>query len=101
MMRYLFIGYPRCSTSQKAKLWLDQHGIVYTERHIVEQNPSEAELRVWVKQSGLPIRRFFNTSGLKYKELNLKDKLAEIPEEEQLKLLASYGMLVKRPLLRR
>ena len=97
-MKYLFVGYPRCSTSQKAKQWLDAHGIVYTERHIVEHNPTENELRDWLNRSGLPLKRFFNTSGLLYKEKNLKEKLPNMSEDEQISLLASSGMLVKRPL---
>ena len=95
----LFLCYPKCSTCQKARKWLDEHGIKYTERHIVEKNPTYDELKVWYQQSGLPIKKFFNTSGLKYKELALKDKLPAMSEEEQLKLLATDGMLVKRPLL--
>ena len=95
----LFICYPKCSTCQKAKKWLDNQGIEYTERHIVEDNPTYEELREWYQKSGLPLRRFFNTSGMLYKEMKLKDKLSEMSEEEQLKLLATNGMLVKRPLL--
>lgn len=95
----IFICYPKCSTCQKAKRWLDEHNIDYTERHIAEKNPSYDELREWHQASGLPLKRFFNTSGLLYKELQLKDKLATMNEEEQLKLLATNGMLVKRPLV--
>ena len=95
----LFVQYPPCSTCQKAKKWLDSQGLDYTDRHIKEQNPSYEELKAWYEKSGLPLKRFFNTSGLKYKELNLKDKLPTMTEEEQLRLLASDGMLVKRPLL--
>lgn len=95
----LFLEYPKCSTGQKAKKWLDAHGIAYEDRHIVEQNPTEAELDAWHGKSGLPLKRFFNTSGMKYRELGLKDKLDAMPEEEQLALLASDGMLVKRPLI--
>lgn len=95
----LFIHYPKCSTCQKAKKWLDEQGIQYTERHIVEKNPSYEELKDWHQKSGLPLRKFFNTSGLLYKEMQLKDKLPNLSEEEQLKLLASNGMLVKRPLI--
>lgn len=95
----LFIQYPKCSTCQKAKKWLDAHKVSYTDRHIVEDNPSYEELKEWYQRSGLPLKRFFNTSGLLYKELNLKDKLSEMSEEEQLKLLATNGMLVKRPLI--
>lgn len=95
----LFIYYPKCSTCQKAKKWLDEHKIEYTERHIVEENPSYEELKEWYNRSGLPLKKFFNTSGMLYKEMHLKDKLPEMDEEEQLKLLATNGMLVKRPLL--
>ena len=95
----LFLQYPPCSTCQKAKKWLDEHGIVYTARHIKEDNPTADELRAWIAASGLPIKRFFNTSGLVYKNLGLKDKLPAMSEEEQIALLASDGMLVKRPLL--
>lgn len=94
-----FIQYPKCSTCQKAKKWLDAHQIAYTERHIVEDHPSFEELTEWYKKSGLPLKKFFNTSGLLYKEMQLKDKLPTMSEEEQLKLLATNGMLVKRPLL--
>lgn len=94
----LFIHYPKCSTCQKAKTWLDEHNIEHTERHIVENNPSYDELKKWQTKSGLPLKRFFNTSGLLYKELQLKDKLPSMSEEEQFKLLATNGMLVKRPL---
>lgn len=95
----LFLCYPRCSTCQKAKKWLEEHNIEFTERNIVEENPSFDELQTWYKQSGLPIKKFFNTSGLVYKEMQLKDKLPSMSEEEQLKLLASNGMLVKRPMV--
>ena len=91
--------YDRCSTCQKALKWLDSKGADYTVRPIKEEHPSEDELRAWWKQSGLPLRRFFNTSGMLYRELGLKDKLDTISEDEQLALLASDGMLVKRPLL--
>lgn len=94
-----FICYPKCSTCQKAKKWLDGHNIAYTERHIVEDNPTYEELKEWHIKSGLPTKKFFNTSGLLYKELKLKDKLGTMNEDEQLKLLATNGMLVKRPLL--
>ncbi len=94
-----FIFYPPCSTCQKAKKWLDGHGLVYEERHIKEQNPSYEELRDWQRQSGLPLKRFFNTSGMGYRALNLKERLPGMSEEEQLRLLASDGMLVKRPIL--
>lgn len=95
----LFIEYPKCSTCQKAKKWLDSHGITYTDRHIVEDNPSYDELKQWYKRSGIPLKKFFNTSGMLYKEMQLKDKLPAMNEEEQLKLLATNGMLVKRPLI--
>ena len=95
----LFIEYPKCSTCQKAKKWLDERNITYTDRHIVEANPSYDELKKWYEKSGLPLKKFFNTSGMLYKEMQLKDKLPVMSEEEQLKLLASNGMLVKRPLI--
>lgn len=95
----LFLCYPKCSTCQKAKKWLDEHGVEYTERNITEENPTYDELQVWYKKSGLPLKKFFNTSGLVYKEMQLKDKLPLMNEEEQLKLLATNGMLVKRPML--
>ena len=95
----LFLEYPKCSTCQKAKKWLDAHQISYTDRHIVEENPTYEELKDWHERSGLPLKKFFNTSGMVYKELQLKDKLPTMSEEEQLKLLATNGMLVKRPLV--
>lgn len=95
----LFLEYPKCSTCQKAKKWLDEHEIKYTDRHIVEENPTYEELKDWYQRSGMPLKKFFNTSGLLYKEMKLKDKLADMSEEEQLKLLATNGMLVKRPLI--
>lgn len=95
----LFIEYPKCSTCKKAKKWLDEKQISYTDRHIVEENPTYEELKEWYQKSGMPLKKFFNTSGLLYKELQLKDKLKDMSEEEQLKLLASNGMLVKRPLV--
>lgn len=95
----LFIQYPPCSTCKKAKAWLDNHGISYTDRHIKEQNPTYEELKAWYSQSGLPLKRFFNTSGLQYKALNLKEKLPTMTEEAQLRLLATDGMLVKRPII--
>lgn len=95
----LFIQYPKCSTCQKAKKWLDAHNISYTDRHIAEVNPSFDELKDWYGKSALPLKKFFNTSGLLYKELQLKDKLPAMSEEEQLKLLATNGMLVKRPIV--
>ncbi|WP_026834747.1 arsenate reductase family protein [Eubacterium xylanophilum] len=95
----LFIHYPKCSTCQKAKKWLDENKIIYEERHIVESNPTYEELKTWYAQSGLPLKRFFNTSGMLYKEMKLKDKLQTMSEDEQLQLLATNGMLVKRPLV--
>ena len=95
----IFICYSKCSTCQKAKKWLDEQDIKYTERHIVDNNPSYEELKEWYNKSGLPLKRFFNTSGLLYKEMQLKDKLPTMNEEEQLKLLATNGMLLKRPLV--
>ena len=95
----LFLEYPKCSTCQKAKKWLDEHQISYEDRHIVENNPTFEELKDWYERSGLSLKKFFNTSGMLYKEMKLKDKLPEMSEEEQLKLLATNGMLVKRPLI--
>lgn len=94
----LFLQYPPCSTCQKAKKWLDEQGIAYEDRHIKENNPSYEELKDWYGRSGLPLKKFFNTSGLVYKSLGLKEKLPAMSEEEQLRLLATDGMLVKRPL---
>ncbi len=98
-MSILFLEYPKCSTCKKAKAWLETNGVAFDDRHIVEQNPTAAELKGWWQQSGLPLKKFFNTSGLLYKSLGLKDKLPTMTEEEQLRLLASDGMLVKRPLV--
>lgn len=95
----LFVYYPKCSTCLKAKKWLDDNNIKYEERHIVEDNPKYDELKIWYQRSGLPLKKFFNTSGLVYKNNNIKDKLLTMSEEEQLHLLATNGMLVKRPLL--
>ena len=95
----LFLQYPPCSTCKKAKKWLDDHGIPYEDRHIKEENPSYEELKQWHTVSGLPLKKFFNTSGLLYKSLQLKDKLPAMTDDEQLRLLASDGMLVKRPLV--
>jgi len=95
----LFLCYPRCSTCQKAKKWLDENGIEYDERNIAVENPSADELKSYIARANLPLKRFFNTSGLKYKELKLKDRLPEMTDEEQITLLATDGMLVKRPLL--
>ncbi len=95
----LFIHYPKCTTCKKAGAWLRENNIEYTERNIKEQNPSVEELRLWLEKSGLPLKRFFNTSGVLYKEMQLKDKLPGMNEDEQLSLLASDGMLVKRPII--
>lgn len=95
----IFIEYPKCTTCQKAKKWLDENGIEYVDRHIKEENPTFDELSEWFKKSGLPLKKFFNTSGLLYKSMGLKDKLISMSEDEQLRLLASDGMLVKRPLI--
>ena len=94
-----FLCYPKCGTCLKAKRWLDEHGVAYEQRLIREEKPSAEELRVWQGHSGLPLKRFFNTSGLQYKALGLRDKLPGMSEEEQFALLGSDGMLVKRPLL--
>lgn len=95
----LFVEYPKCTTCQKAKKWLDEHGAEYTDRHIKEENPTAEELKMWHEKSGLPLKRFFNTSGMLYKSMGLKDKLPGMSEEEQYALLATDGMLVKRPVL--
>lgn len=95
----LFVEYPKCTTCKKAKKWLEENRVEFTDRHIAEENPTKEELTAWYQKSGLPLKRFFNTSGLKYKELNLKDKLPSMSEEEQLELLSTDGMLVKRPVL--
>ena len=95
----LFLQYPPCTTCKKAKAWLDAHSIAYEARHIKEQNPTYEELSQWLEISGLPVKKFFNTSGLQYKALHLKDKLPAMTEEEQFALLATDGMLVKRPIL--
>ena len=95
----LFIYYPRCSTCQKAKKWLDENGFEYDEQHIVDDNPSYDQLKALYEKSGLPLKRFFNTSGKIYREMQLKDKLPDMDEEEQLNILASNGMLVKRPII--
>ena len=95
----LFLEYPPCSTCKKAKAWLQEKGVDFQSRHIKEQNPSYEELKQWHGRSGLPLKKFFNTSGLLYKSLNLKEKLSAMTEEEQLRLLSSDGMLVKRPIL--
>ena len=98
-MSLLFIEYPKCTTCKRAKAFLDANGAEYTDRHIKEENPTLDELKEWVEKSGLDIKRFFNTSGILYRELGLKDKLDDMSDDEKLKLLSSDGMLVKRPLL--
>ena len=95
----LFVNYPKCSTCRKAKNWLDEHNIEYESRHIVEDNPKADELQKWHEISGLPLKRFFNTSGMKYRELKLKDKLPDMDNQEKYDLLATDGMLVKRPIV--
>ena len=95
----LFLWYPKCTTCQRAKAWLDERGVSYELRDIREERPSKEELRAWYARSGMPLKRFFNTSGLVYKAKNLKDTLLDMSEEEQLELLSQDGMLVKRPLL--
>ena len=94
----LFVCYPKCTTCHKAKKWLDENNIKYEMRNIKEENPTFDELKAWLKSSGLPVKKFFNTSGNLYKTMGLKDKLANMSEDEQLSLLASDGMLVKRPI---
>ena len=98
-MSVLFIEYPKCSTCQKAKKWLQENNIEFEDRHILEQTPTAQELEKWIKQSNKEIKSWFNTSGLKYRELNLKEKLPTMSDEEKIKLLASDGMLIKRPIL--
>lgn len=99
-MEALFLEYPKCSTCKKAKKWLDEHGVSYTDRHIVEDNPTAGELGIWMHEGGLPLRKLFNTSGMLYRELEVKAQLdAGMSEEDALALLAANGMLVKRPLL--
>ena len=98
-MKTLFIEYPKCSTCQKAKKWLEQNKIEFEDRHIVENNPTKEELKKWIKQSGYDIKKFFNTSGMKYKELNLKEKLPNMTDDEKIQILSTDGMLVKRPLI--
>lgn len=95
----LFVCYPKCTTCQKAKKWLTEKGISFEERDIKTENPTKEELEAWYKKSGLPLKRFFNTSGILYKEMKLKDRLPEMTEDEQLTLLSTDGMLVKRPIL--
>ena len=98
-MSVLFLEYPKCTTCKKAKAWLESNGVAFDDRHIVEQNPTTEELKAWWQMSGLPLKKFFNTSGLLYKELKLKDKIPTMTEEEQIELLSTNGMLVKRPLI--
>ena len=98
-MKNLFIEYPKCSTCKKAKKWLEDNNIEFKDRNIVEETPTVKELTEWIKRSGLDIRKWFNTSGLKYKELNLKEKLNNMSDQEKIELLASDGMLIKRPVL--
>lgn len=98
-MKPVFLCYPKCSTCQKAQKWLDENNIEYTIRMIVEENPTVEELKQWIPLSGLPLKRFFNTSGLVYKDLALKEKLPTMSEEEQIKILSTNGKLVKRPLV--
>ena len=98
-MKILFNEYPKCSTCKKAKKWLDDHEIRYDDRHIVENNPNKDELKEWLAKSNKPVRKFFNTSGRLYRELGLRDKLDSMSEDEQLEVLASDGMLIKRPLV--
>ena len=100
MSDVLFVEYPKCSTCKRAKAWLDAHGVAYTDRHIVEDNPTAEELAVWQERSGLPVRRFFNTSGVLYRERNIKAQLdAGMSDAEAFALLAENGMLVKRPIV--
>ena len=95
----LFVEYPKCSTCRKAKKWLEDRGIEFEDRHIVEENPTKEELKAWLDKSGMPVKKFFNTSGMMYRELGLKDRIPEMSEDEALEILASDGMLVKRPVL--
>ncbi len=99
MRKLLFIEYPKCTTCQKAKRFLEENGVAFESRHIVENPPTADELRTWIQQSGLPVKKFFNTSGLRYKALALKDKLPTMGDDKQISLLATDGMLVKRPIL--
>ena len=98
-MSVLFLEYPKCTTCKKAKAWLEGNAVAFDDRHIVENNPTAEELKTWWQMSGLPLKKFFNTSGLLYKELKLKDKLPEMTEDEMIELLSTNGMLVKRPLI--
>lgn len=97
-MKKIFLEYPKCSTCQKAKKWLDANKIDYVDRNIVTETPTKEELKTWITKSGIDVRKFFNTSGIKYRELNIKDKLKDMSEDEIYELLASDGMLIKRPL---
>lgn len=98
-MKYLFIEYPKCSTCQKAKKWLEERQVEFEDRHIVENTPTKEELKAWSQRSQIPLNKFFNTSGLVYKKLNLKEKMINLTEDEKLRLLSGNGMLIKRPLL--
>ena len=98
-MSCLFIEYPKCTTCQKAKKWLMENKIDFEDRNIVENNPNEKELKSWIKKSGLDVKKWFNTTGMKYRELNLKEKLDNMSDEDKIKLLASDGMLIKRPVV--
>lgn len=98
-MSIILVEYPKCTTCKRGKKWLEEHNITFTDRNIKEQNPTAEELKKWQEMSGLPLKRFFNTSGIIYREMDLKNKLKSMSEEEQLALLATDGMLVKRPLL--
>lgn len=98
-MSILFLNYPKCTTCIKARKWLEENNIEFTSRHIVEENPTAEELKTFIKLSGLPTKKFFNTSGMLYREMNLKDKLATMSDDEMVNLLATNGMLVKRPLV--
>lgn len=99
MKKFLFIEYPKCTTCKKAKKWLEEQNIEFKERNIVEETPTEEELTKWIQESKLEIKKWFNTCGLKYKEMNLKEKLVTMSDKEKIKLLASDGMLIKRPII--
>lgn len=98
-MSVLFVEYPKCTTCRRAKKYLEENNIEFIDRHIAEENPTKDELKVWLKKSGLPINKFFNTSGVLYREMQLKDKVKTLPEDELLNILATNGMLVKRPII--